>query len=150
MSKKIAKNMSTTDAAYLAGLVDGEGTITLTYKQKNAQRHLAVTISSTEYGLLEHARRVIGVGKITRKTRSKDKHSPSFAYQIYSRQALDVLRQITPFLRGYKKGRATFALNRYVALTPRNGKYSPTLLKQRLKFAERFLQIKPGKTKTLH
>jgi len=35
------------DAAYIAGLIDGEGTITLTRKHRNGNRQLAITISNT-------------------------------------------------------------------------------------------------------
>jgi len=39
--------LSTVDAAYLAGFIDGEGTVTLSRKHKNENRQLAVTISNT-------------------------------------------------------------------------------------------------------
>jgi hypothetical protein len=45
--------LSKTDAAYIAGLVDGEGTVTLTRKHKNENRQLSVTISSTELEMLD-------------------------------------------------------------------------------------------------
>ena len=41
------------DAAYIAGVVDGEGTITLTRKHRDEHRQLAITLSSTERPLLE-------------------------------------------------------------------------------------------------
>ena len=136
--------MSTIERGYLAGLIDGEGTITLTVKQKNARRHLAVTISSTERNILEYAMKIIGVGKITTKITYKEQHSPSFTYQVYSRQALDVLKQVFVHLQSYKKKRAQLALKHYVALTPRNGKYTKELLKKRKQFEESFLSILPN------
>lgn len=35
-----------TDAAYIAGLIDGEGTVTLTRKHRNENRQLCVSISA--------------------------------------------------------------------------------------------------------
>lgn len=64
--KKINK-LCSVDKAYLAGLVDGEGTITLGYKQKKAQRHLEISISNTDYELLDWVIKCVGVGKITSK-----------------------------------------------------------------------------------
>lgn len=43
------QNLSAADAAYIAGLIDGEGTVALARKHANENRQLAVSISSTEY-----------------------------------------------------------------------------------------------------
>ena len=42
------QTLSLQDAAYLAGLIDGEGTVTLTRKHRNENRQLAGSISNTE------------------------------------------------------------------------------------------------------
>ncbi|WP_018231860.1 LAGLIDADG family homing endonuclease [Thioalkalivibrio thiocyanodenitrificans] len=60
------EDLAAIHAAYIAGLIDGEGTITLTRKHRNENRQLAVTISSTERNLLEFVKETLGVGKITR------------------------------------------------------------------------------------
>lgn len=133
--------ISAQDAAYIAGLVDGEGTITLTRKHKNENRQLAVTISSTERYLLEFVQKSVGVGKITNKRVSKPHHQPSFAYAVYNRQALALLEQIQPYLRSYKSKRCSLALKEYLKLTPRNGKYSEQLKSARSQFEVEFLGI---------
>ncbi len=43
-----ARKLKLTDAAYIAGLIDGEGTITLTREHANENRRLVVSISNTE------------------------------------------------------------------------------------------------------
>jgi hypothetical protein len=106
------KLLSAVDAAYLAGFIDGEGTITLSRKHKNENRQLAVTISNTERQILEFCLDVIGAGKITNKRTSKSHHTPSFTYAIYNRQALAILGQIEPYLRSYKVKRAKLILDR--------------------------------------
>jgi hypothetical protein len=45
---------------------------------------------------------------------------------------------------GYKTERATYALEHYLALTPRNGRYTPEQKEQRVLFEERFLEILPN------
>jgi hypothetical protein len=77
---KVAE-LSQTDAAYIAGVIDGEGTVTLTRKHSNENRQLAVTISNTELRLLEFVLAAVGAGKITRKRTSKTKHTPSVLVQ---------------------------------------------------------------------
>lgn len=126
------------DAAYIAGIVDGEGTITLSRLHRNEQRRIVVSVSNNEQGLLEYIQRVVGAGRISNKRTYGEKHAPSFHYQISSRQALDLLRQITPYLHTYKAVRARLALDNYLAVTPRNGKYTPELLALRDAFEREF------------
>jgi hypothetical protein len=94
--------------------------------------------------IVKHALTVIGAGKITNKKTSKVHHIPSFTYQITNRQALDVLQQICPYLRGYKAERATLALQEYVRLTPRNGRYNEEQLEERNLFVQKFFSIRPS------
>ena len=46
------KALTAIDAAYIAGLIDGEGTITLTRKHRLENRQISISISSTEKQLL--------------------------------------------------------------------------------------------------
>lgn len=130
-------------AAYLAGLIDGEGTVTLTRQHRNEGRRLVVCISNNELGILESAREVIGAGRITTKRHYNERHAASFTYQVSSRQALDLLTQIVQFMRSYKARRARLALDHYPRLTPRNGKYRPEIRQQREDFERRLLGIRP-------
>jgi hypothetical protein len=133
--------LSLEQAAYLAGLIDGEGTITLSRRARNKERSVAITIANTELVLLEYPLSVVGAGKITSKKKYKEGHSPSFVYQISGRQALSLLGQIRYFLKSYKKERADFLLKNYVRLTPRNGRYQLALLKERKLFIDEFFLI---------
>ena len=135
--------LSNINAAYIAGIIDGEGTITLTSKHKNGNRQLAITISNTEMPLLEFIFETIEAGKITNKKVYKDNHTPSMTYAISNRQALDLLSQITPYLKTYKKQRAELILKDYVRVTPRNGKYNDNLKIERERFIEAFFEISP-------
>jgi len=141
MYKKV-RNLKPDQAAYIAGIVDGEGTITLTRRHKDAYRHLALTISSTEPSMLQWIRDIVEVGQITSKRTYSRKHAPSYTYQIFNQQALDLTSQIYPYLRSYKRGRAKLVLRKYKKLTPRNGKYSENTLEQRGEFIESFFKIK--------
>ena len=137
-----APQLSAADSAYLAGLVDGEGTITLARFHRGANRQLSVTISSTELQILEHVKNTLGMGQITSKRTEKSRHSPSFTYKISNRQALGLLEQIQPYLQSYKRIRADLILRHYVDLTPRNGKYSTELLQKKHAFEKLVLSVK--------
>jgi hypothetical protein len=64
---KCVASLSSTDAAYIAGLVDGEGTVTLSRRHAHDRRQLVVSIANTELQLLQFVLRSVGAGKITSK-----------------------------------------------------------------------------------
>lgn len=138
---KKVKKFSLPECAYIAGIIDGEGSITLSVKQKGGTRHLALTISNTDVGLLQYLKKIIGAGKITTKRTYKRNHSPAYTYAIYSRQALSVLKQIYPYLRTYKLKRAKIVLTRYISVTPRNGKYNEKLRRRRERLVKDFFLV---------
>jgi hypothetical protein len=135
------KQLSVSDAAYVAGIIDGEGTVTLTRTHRGENRRPLVSISSTESPLLRYVQSVIGVGRITNKVCSRPHHTPSFAYVVSGRQALAVLSQVAEYLRTYKAERARLLLAEYVSVTPRNGRYSPDQRAARECFEKRFFAI---------
>ncbi len=103
---RAVRQLTAADAAYIAGLVDGEGTVTLTTMHRGDNRPLVVSISNTERGLLEFAQAALGAGQITGKRTYNVKHTPSFAFRVTSRQAVELLRQVAPYLRSYEAVRS--------------------------------------------
>jgi len=134
--------LSHEEAAYIAGIIDGEGTISLSRRHRADNRQFVVSISSIEPQLLEYIRRTIGAGRITNKRTYRTNHTPSVTYVINNRQALALLEQVTPYLRTYKVLRAQLVLRDYLRLTPRNGKYTIIQLREREAFVEQFLRIR--------
>lgn len=110
----------------------------------NENRRIVVSIASTEFALLAFVQEAIGAGRITNKRTTQAHHSRNWHYGISSTQALELLEQVSPYLRTYKRARADLALRHYRALTPRNGKYPAELLAARSRFEELFLQVRPG------
>ena len=129
------------DAAYLAGLIDGEGTIALTRLHRGQNRQLVISISSTERPLLEWALITTRIGKITTKRTASPHHAPGLTYAVANRQVLALLAQVARYLRSYKAERARLVLDHYLRLTPRNGKYNDALLAERADFERRFAAI---------
>ncbi len=130
-------------AGYIAGLIDGEGTVTLSRLHRNENRRLVVSISNNDRTMLQYVQGLVGSGRITSKRKSKPHHAASYTYQVSSRQALWLLEQTAHLLRSYKARRAALALAEYVLLTPRNGKYGCELRARRAEFETRFLAIRP-------
>jgi hypothetical protein len=140
---RTVKPLEAASAAYIAGLVDGEGTVTLTRLHLGENRRLVVTISNCDLKLLGFVLGEIGVGKITRKRTCLPQHAAAFTFQLSGRQALALLSRITPYLRSYKARRAQLALESYLSVTPRNGKYTAEVLAARKAFEQRFLSMRP-------
>jgi hypothetical protein len=88
MTYQTVKTLPPLDAGYLAGLIDGEGTITLSRRNLNKHRAIVETVSNTEMSILN-------------KRTTKANHTPSFTYQVANRQALDILKQTVDHLRSY-------------------------------------------------
>jgi intein/homing endonuclease len=132
------------DAAYIAGLIDGDGTITLSNRHRNENRQLVVTISNNERKLLEYVADIAGVGTISKKKSYKENHHTNYTYKVSNRQAYHLLEKIIQFLKSHKKHRAAIVLDKYLELTPRNGKYSKKLEWERATFIKELFTIKPG------
>ena len=142
VSYRTVNPLSPTDTASIAGLIDGEGTVTLCRKHRNENHQLAISISNTEIELLNYVLDAIGAGKITGKRTAKRHHTPSYTYAIYNRQVLALLEQVSPFLKTYKLKRAELILSNYQALTPRNGKYTSRMQDVREQFVKSVFAIK--------
>ena len=140
---KTVRSLPPVDAAYLACLIDGEGTIALSRRHANERRQLVVSISSTERDLLEWAQQVTGVGKITRKRTVSPAHAAGLTYSVSNRQALAVLNEVSGYLRSYKRDRARLVLDRYLQVTPRNGKYTGEMSWRRCEFEDVFAALTP-------
>jgi O-phosphoseryl-tRNA(Cys) synthetase len=136
------KVLDQTDAAYIAGLIDGEGTVTLSHRHRSENRHLVISISNTDRPLLEYVMSSVGAGKITGKKTYQPHHTPSYTYTISNRQGLALLKQILPYLKTYKAKRSNLILRDYIRLTPRNGRYTPEIKRARTDFENKVMKIK--------
>lgn len=114
------------DFAYLAGIIDGEGTITLSYNSKNdAFRRLFVSVANTDCGLINWLQERFG-GKVRARAVHNPKHRPAFEWRIEQDHALRVLKNLSTFLRvESKRRRAEYILAHYKSVTVRNGRYTP-------------------------
>jgi len=111
---------------YAAGLVDGEGTITMSRHHKNDEfRRPVVSVSSTSYELLSFLKLNYG-GHISKVRKSAAHHAQAWHWMASSDYALNMLVRIVPsMLESKKVARANLLLSQYKQNTPRNGKYSP-------------------------
>ncbi|SHE85984.1 LAGLIDADG-like domain-containing protein [Tissierella praeacuta DSM 18095] len=118
--------MTNTEKAYIAGIIDGEGSIMLTRFHKNQYHSPCVSISSTDLELLEWVKNTVKSGKITtKKNYNEEKHKNSYTYTIIYNEAIQLLQDIEPYLIiKKKKSRAQHIISKYKEVTIRNGRYN--------------------------
>jgi len=123
----IVRTFSVAEAAWLAGVIDGEGTIGLYQKTRRDNNHsvrlgrtVVVQMSNTHRGFVERMRDIIGCGGTIRRRLFHTSHKgrkPMFKYSLEgSARCAEVLRQIEPYLI-IKRERAQ-AILREIAVRP--------------------------------
>lgn len=91
--------LSPTDAAYIAGFLDGEGSIIL-YKRKPTDTRVALRVSfaNCDWTVLEWIRTTCGVGNITHKNGTSE-HREGYLLLLNSDPACGLLEQVRPYLK---------------------------------------------------
>ena len=135
--------MTLQQAAYIAGIVDGEGSISLVKQGKNQYHSPLISIASADLELLEWVQKTTGYGTIIKKKNyNPSKHKDSYAINIRYNQAISLLKEIVEFLViTRKKKRAQLILSEYKKVTLRNGRYNKDLLERKTIFYRNFMSI---------
>ena len=133
--------LSDAEAAYIAGTIDGEGSILLTRNRQDRYPSPQVSVTSTDRELLDWLRKRFR-GSIVRKQRRLAIHSQAYEWKLTDRRALELLQLVRPFLVIERKiQRADLLLQAYLDCTPRNGRYSQEQLERKLQLIERFASL---------
>lgn len=90
------KALSVTDAAWIAGFLDGEGTVMLFRRRESVA--LRVSAANTHRPTLEHIASVCGFGSIVTSKRPNPKHKTAYWWQVNAEAAESLLRQLLPHL----------------------------------------------------
>jgi len=136
--------MSQIELAYLAGLIDGEGTITLCKKHASDKFKIPqVSMASTSYELVKIVADMTGIGHISQKKKYQDHHRQSYAWQCTnSQQAVALLRELLPYLRESAKWkRAKKLVSQWSSITKRNGKYTKVEYQLKTQFESEFFSL---------
>ena len=134
--------MKDTDIAYIAGLVDGEGSICLQRKHKNdPYRRPVVSIPSTTRELVQRPKLLFG-GCICKHKTYKEHHKQHWSWRLSDRAAVKFCAVIYPWLlEPSKQHRAKLIADTYLLVTPRNGKYSEIMHERKMRFEHEFLHL---------
>ncbi|MFH1875102.1 MAG: LAGLIDADG family homing endonuclease [Pseudomonadota bacterium] len=124
--------MKLQEKAYIAGIIDGEGTVTLTRKHKNETPTPVISIANNSLELLKWLKVKLCTGTITKRTKRKAHHNQAFVYEIRDDKALKFLAEIKDLLI-IKKPHAKLLIDCYKKVTPRNGKYTKEMMAKKMK-----------------
>lgn len=92
----VARELSAIQGAYLAGVIDGEGSIILYRRGKGAA--LRLNVANTNLELVRWCVNTTGVGNIVRKKSENPRHKSSYLWLVNSQAAASVLKQILVYL----------------------------------------------------
>lgn len=132
----INPTVTNTELAYIAGIIDGEGTITLMRHHSNQTPSPEISVANTSFRLLQWLKKTVGAGVIIKKKIYQSHHTPSYVWTLRSNAALTLMQAALPWLM-IKDRRAKLILKDYKRLTPRNGKYTKKQLAQKMALAKR-------------
>lgn len=135
--------ISSEEKAYLAGIIDGEGSIMLLKIHYNQYPAPCISVASISLELLEWIKNITGLGTIKAKKNYKpDKHQNSYTYVAKYNDALLILEMIEPYLViKQKKLRTQLILNSYKSITLRNGRNTPDQRKVKDEFYQKFMAL---------
>lgn len=127
--------------SYTAGIIDGEGTVTLSVRNSGKYRSPVVSVTSTTYELLEFLKTNYG-GTIRKQKVYKEHHKQSWCWNVINDGALNMLQRVKPYMREPKKiKRSEHLLSNYKNVTVRNGKYTAEQAAFKLKFESEFFEL---------
>ena len=131
--------MTEAEKAYLAGIVDGEGTVTLTKHHKNETPTPSVSVANNNLVLLWWIKTLVG-GTIVLKKKRQLHHNDSYAWTLRSDRAIQLLKEIRQYLI-VKKPQADLIIEKYKSVTHRAGKYTPELFEKKMRLVAEIREL---------
>lgn len=123
--------MTSEEKAYIAGIIDGEGTVTLTRDHHGEMPAPKVSVANNNLELLRWIKGKVGAGIIIKRTKRQPQHGDQYVLDFSNNSALSLLSEVGKYML-VKKAHAQLLLSRYKAATPRNGRYNEDLLNAKL------------------
>ncbi|ARK07486.1 hypothetical protein LAV_00110 [Sphingobium phage Lacusarx] len=139
----LERKLLDTELAYLAGFLDGEGTIGL-FKTSgaNAFKVPCISVSSTDRYLLDAYVHRFGGHIQTKASKRPENHRQAYEYRLRGPKAICAISELFPYLRHHvKRARATMILEHFTKITKRNGKYTEAERAIKIRWEELFLSL---------
>ena len=99
------RKMKVAQCAYLAGLIDGEGSVCVIGRRKTGRvmgtlerRLWRVVVTNTDLKMIQWCAKVTGAGNITTRQRSHEGHRDIYRWTCHASTARVILEQIVPYM----------------------------------------------------
>ena len=136
--------MEEVEKAYIAGIIDGEGTVSLIKHHRNETPAPLVSVANNKLELLQWIKKRVG-GTIINKRKNKPYHDNSYAWSLRFDSALNFLKLIKKYLI-LKLPQTELILKNYKAVTKRSGKYTLEALNNKMKLVTRIRELNQRKS----
>ena len=90
--------MNPQEKAYMAGIIDGEGTVTLSRAHANEMPAPKVSVANNSLQLLNWIKDKAGSGVIIKRTKREPQHGIQYVIDISDNAALTLLAEIKEYL----------------------------------------------------
>jgi len=99
LKARTAREMGIAEAAWLAGLIDGEGSV-CRYMVRGKYPTWVLQVANSDRGALEYCQQITGTGGIIQKPISILGTKPAYIWQVAAqRNVLAILEQVIPYLQ---------------------------------------------------
>lgn len=95
--------------AYIAGLVDGEGCISISRDRRGVSYHLRVEISMVNKSVIQFLHNSLG-GGFYRHNKARGRQREDWSWRVFGQRAYNVLKLLLPYLR-VKKANAMLGID---------------------------------------
>lgn len=115
------KLLSETQKAYLAGLIDGEGCLSITKKRDTKGMRYGycfrpvLHVANTHPGVLQEVQKWTGLGRVRRFDEARLNRKARYQWMVWSNQAAQIVSAVAPYLIIKKKKAPVFL--RFVKIT---------------------------------
>jgi len=107
-----AKVLLAVDAAYLAGIVDGEGSIVELKRKDGSVKGHRLMVANTDLGLLNWCVDITGVGNLSLQHKQHVYYKDCYSWRVTGIKARSIMWQLLPYLK-IKLDKAMKATNMY-------------------------------------
>ena len=137
----LAFRMRDVEIGWLAGIIDGEGSISL--DPRNGTRMPRLSVPSTDIEILRKCVEITGTGNITKRNSRNSKHKETWQWRTSgSRKTIAILKQISKYLQCPKKAkRAFFLIENIDRLCKIGGSYTTEELQLRTNLWNEFYSL---------
>ncbi len=143
-NKTWTMNRKTTDLAWAAGFIDGEGCLYIGKHQRGRYHVLSLSVTQIKLLPLRKLKRIFRVGAIVRHKRGKGERPnfrPAWRYECSSASLCALLKKIVPYLAN-KRREAQLAIQFQDNCIVRNQRISDTEYKKREKYYRKMRDLK--------